>query len=64
MNVLREYMNRKFYIFYTSQADEKVIKLKKSSVQPLNTGFLSKLEAGGHILEQCALPSQHIRKIR
>lgn len=64
INILREHKNRRFYIFYISQADEKVIKLKKSSVQLLNTDFLSKLEAGGHILEQCALPSQHIRRIR
>lgn len=47
MNVLRENMNRRFYMFCVSQADEKVIKLKKSSVQPLSIGFLSKLEAGG-----------------
>lgn len=47
MNVLREYMNRRFYLFYISQADEKVIKLKKLSVQSLNIGFLSKLEGGG-----------------
>lgn len=64
MNIRREYMNRRFYTFYISQADEKVIKLKKSSVQALNTDFLSKLEAGGHILEKFALPSQHIRRIR
>lgn len=49
MNILKEYMNRTFYMFYISQADEKVIKLKKSSVQPLSVGFLSKLEAGGHV---------------
>lgn len=34
-------------MFCVSQADEKVIKLKKSSVQSLGIGFLSKLEAGG-----------------
>jgi len=49
MNVLREHMNRRFYEFCVSQAEGKVTKLKKSSVQSLNIGFLSKLEAGGRV---------------